>query len=347
MSNVGAKLASALFVSAAIGLGAIAMGLPDYGAKAADGCLTEPKDPTPQGKHWYYRTERGTGRKCWYLRGEGEDSARADTPAEAPSEKPAPRRQEAATTRSIAEAHAELGSRTRVADDATPSVWPSPPAATAAPAVPADNNAATPPLASRWPQSAGAAAADSNTAPAEQEPEASLMVADAQPETATDPAQQQPTVPPPPVAAPTERQTGSIQKLLMVAGGALALAGLTGSAVYRLGRRRKRNDWLRERSNWQSEENPRNPPWIDPVLAEPHTALADLDETYGVVPETYGVVPQSDFAEAGGEIEDEDMDEREDTDEPVEKIEDFLARLTAQLHDELETRGEREAHASS
>jgi hypothetical protein len=173
------------------------------------------------------------------------------------------------------------------------------------------------------------------------------MVADAEPETTTDPAQQQPAVPPPPVAAPTERQTGSIQKLLMVAGGALALAGLTGSAVYRLGRRRKRNDWLRERSNWQSEENPRNPPWIDPVLAEPHTALTDLDETYGVVPETYGVLPQSDFAETVGETEDEDMDEREDTDERVEKIEDFLARLTAQLHDELETRGEREAHASS
>jgi hypothetical protein len=158
------------------------------------------------------------------------------------------------------------------------------------------------------------------------------MVADAQSDTATDPAQQQPAVPPPPVAAPTERQTGSIQKLLMVAGGALALAGLTGSAVYRLGRRRKRNDWLRERSNWHSEENPRNPPWVEPVLAEPHTALADLDETYGMI-------PQSDFAEADGETE--------DTDERVEKIEDFLARLTAQLHEELETRAERDAHASS
>ena len=115
------------------------------------------------------------------------------------------------------------------------------------------------------------------------------MVADAQ---SDDAAQQQPGVPPPPpVAAPPERQIGSIQKLFLVAGGALALAGLTGSAVYRLGRRRKRNDWLRERSNWQSEQNPHNPPWVEPVLAQPHTALADLDETHGVV-------PQSDFAEA-------------------------------------------------
>ena len=42
MSNVPAKIASALFVTAAIGLGAAATGLPDYTAKAADGCLTEP-----------------------------------------------------------------------------------------------------------------------------------------------------------------------------------------------------------------------------------------------------------------------------------------------------------------
>ncbi len=339
MSNLQAKIASAFFVAAAIGLGAAAMGLPDHTAKAADGCLTEPKDATAQGKHWYFHFERGTGRRCWYQRGEDEQSARADadTPAAVPSGKPAPRRQDAATTHSIADARAELGPRTRVADDATPSVWPNPPAAMAAPAAaaPADNNAATAPLASRWPQSAGAAPADSNMAPADQAPEASLMVADVQ---SDDAAQQQPGVPPPPVAAPPERQIGSIQKLFLVAGGALALAGLTGSAVYRLGRRRKRNDWLRERSNWQSEQNPHNPPWVEPVLAQPHTALTDLDETHGVV-------PQSDYSEA--EFADASA-ETEDTGEPVEKIEDFLARLTAQLHQELEgTRSDRDVHASS
>ncbi len=329
MSNVRAKVASALFVAAAIGLGAAATGLPDHTAKAADGCLTEPKDATPQGKHWYYRSERGTGRKCWYLR--GEDEKTADAPSAVSSEKPAPRQQDAATTRSIADAHAELPARRRVADDTAPSVWPNPPAATTPPAAPADNNA----LASRWPQSTGTAPADSNTAPADQAPEASLMVADAQPDTDADASQQQPAVPPPPLFAPPERKTGSIQMLLVVAAGALALAGLTGSAVYRLGRRRKRNDWLRERTDWQSDANPRNPPWVEPVLAQPHTALADLDETHGLV-------PQSDFAEAVGETEDTD-----ETGETVEKIEEFLARLTAKLHQELETRGERDAHASS
>jgi hypothetical protein len=337
MSNLEAKLASAFIVTAAIGLGGLAAGLPDYVATAADGCLTEPNDATSQGQHWYYHLERGTGRKCWYLRGEGEQSARADAPAAVPSRKPAARRQDAGTTHSIADARAELGPRTRVADDATPSVWPNPPAAAApAAAAPVDNNAATAPLASRWPQSAGAAPADSNTAPADQAPEATLMVADAQ---SDDAAQQQPGVPPPPVAAPPERQIGSIQKLFLVAGGALALAGLTGSAVYRLGRRRKRNDWLRERSNWQSEQNPHNPPWVEPVLAQPHTALADLDETHGAVPQS-DFAAASDFAEA--------VAEADDTGEPVEKIEDFLARLTAQLHQELEiTRSDRDVHASS
>lgn len=338
MSNVPARIASALFVTAAIGLGAAATGLSDYTAKAADTCVKEPEGATPQGKHWYYRIERGTGRKCWYLRDEGEQAARADTPDAVTAAKPAPRKQDLAATRSIADAHAEISPRTRLVDEATPSVWPNPPVAAAAPAAPAaladpaDDDAGNSPLASRWPQSTGAAPADSSAAPAEQAPEASLMVADAQPDMAADPAQQQPGVPPPPISAPPGRKTGSIQMLLLVAGGALALAGLTGSAVYRLGRRRKRNDWLRQRSNWQSDDNPHNPPWVEPAFAQPHTALTDLDEMPGVV-------PQSDFTDSIGEPE--------DTDEQVEKIEEFLARLTAQLRQEMETRGERDAHASS
>jgi hypothetical protein len=321
MLDLSAKLASAFFVTAAIGLGGLAVGLPDYVATAADGCLTEPSGANPQGQHWYYRIERGTGRKCWYLRGQGEQSARADTPDALPSAKPAPRKQDLATTRSIADAHAELSPRTRVADDVAPSVWPnSVAAAPAAPAAPADNSAAPSQQSSRWSQ---AAPADSTAAPADQAPEASLMVADAQSDSDANTPQQPSVVPPPPGFAPAERKTGSIQMLLLVAGGALALAGLTGSAVYRLGRRRKRNDWLRERTEWQSERNPRNPPWVEP---------ADLDEAHEMV-------PPSDLRQS--------LAEAEYSDERVERIEDFLARLSAKLHHEMETRGERDAHASS
>ena len=339
MSDLSAKLASAFVVTAAIGVGGLAAGLPDYGATAGDSCLAQPNGATPEGQHWYYRIERGTGHKCWYLRGVGEQSASADAPRAAPSQKPAPRRHDVATTRSIADARAELGPRTRVAEDTAPSVWPNPPVAAAQPAAPevaADNSAAP---ASRWPQSAVAAPADANAAPADQAPEASLMVADAQTDTAaTDDTQpQQAAVPPPPVATPPERKTGSIQMLLLVAGGALALAGLTGNAVYRLGRLRRRNDWLRERTNWQSEQNPHNPPWIEPAFAQPRAALADLDETHVAV-------RQPEFVEDIGEIE--HIGETEHADEHVENIEDFLARLSAKLHQEMEMRGERDARAS-
>lgn len=34
---------------------------------AKDECLSAPKASTPAGGHWYYRIERGTKRKCWYL----------------------------------------------------------------------------------------------------------------------------------------------------------------------------------------------------------------------------------------------------------------------------------------
>jgi hypothetical protein len=32
----------------------------------ADGCLVAPGSATP-GRHWYYRTERATQKKCWHL----------------------------------------------------------------------------------------------------------------------------------------------------------------------------------------------------------------------------------------------------------------------------------------
>ena len=36
--------------------------------RAANDCIAGPTAPSPQGQHWYYRIDRPTGRKCWYLR---------------------------------------------------------------------------------------------------------------------------------------------------------------------------------------------------------------------------------------------------------------------------------------
>jgi hypothetical protein len=41
---------------------------PVRGAAAKD-CIGAPKAPSPHGQHWYFRLERATGHKCWYLRG--------------------------------------------------------------------------------------------------------------------------------------------------------------------------------------------------------------------------------------------------------------------------------------
>jgi hypothetical protein len=65
----------------------------------ADNCLVRPGGVTPRGRHWFYRIDRQTRRKCWYLgsasakvrrapveRTEEEDEASAPTPASPPAE---------------------------------------------------------------------------------------------------------------------------------------------------------------------------------------------------------------------------------------------------------------------
>src|SRR5262249_7605791 len=131
---------------------------------------------------------------------------------------------------------------------------------------------------------------------------------------------------------PAERNTGSLQKLLLVAFGALTLAGLTGNAVYRLARRRaRRQDWLRERTGWQSEEKPLDPPWGEPQVTRRNPTPPALGEAHELA-------VRSDF------ISSLEADNRRDR---VEKIEEFLARLTKQLQAELESTRTHEAGTSA
>ena len=39
-----------------------------YAAQAADDCLTQPNLRTSATGHWYYRIDRATQRRCWYLK---------------------------------------------------------------------------------------------------------------------------------------------------------------------------------------------------------------------------------------------------------------------------------------
>lgn len=56
-------------------------------ASAADACQPSPKGAAPQGKHWYYHTDRSAGRKCWYLGDTGlkTTTSSAEKPKAAPA----------------------------------------------------------------------------------------------------------------------------------------------------------------------------------------------------------------------------------------------------------------------
>jgi hypothetical protein len=58
-------------------------------SRAADECLSKPNATAPRGSHWYYRIERPTQRRCWFLGAEGEKTrARRAQPSPRPAPKP-------------------------------------------------------------------------------------------------------------------------------------------------------------------------------------------------------------------------------------------------------------------
>src|SRR3954447_5990207 len=63
-------LAALTFAASAIALA------PASHAAPAETCLGAPKDVAPQGSHWYYRIDRPSMRRCWYLAEKGQKVAR-------------------------------------------------------------------------------------------------------------------------------------------------------------------------------------------------------------------------------------------------------------------------------
>jgi hypothetical protein len=269
----------------------------------ADSCLAAPRGATPAGSHWYYRIDRVTKRQCWYLREESDTAddkfARAAPPASAPSSaaaEPAPPQQRTITRKSISDARAEWISQQPRAEPNSPAKVERT-AATAAPAPVVQNSprAAMPnvlapaPLSSmRW--------NDAPTTRSLANP-ANLQVAAAPP--AGPPPQveevQQPAAvqfaPAAADAAPA-KPTASLQKLLLVMAAALALAGLTVSAIVRIGRMRARRAMRRKRrAMWDSAKTKRRSP--QPMF---HDEDAGLRRTAGAynprVPQDRTRVPE-------------------------------------------------------
>ena len=224
-------------------------------AQVADSCLSAPSGATPSGSHWYYRIDRVTKRQCWYLREESEKAddkfARAAPPESAPASSPSA---DAPRTRKFAEARAEY-----IAQQSRPEpVRAETRSIAAAPAVVQNTQRAAIPnvlgsasLSSmRW-NDAPVASASARPAP--------LQVA----ATATAPVEQQPRqveyLQQPTadqiaaVAAEPAKPTASFQMLLAVMAAALALAGLTVSAIVRIGRMRARRAMQKKRrAMWDS-----------------------------------------------------------------------------------------------
>jgi hypothetical protein len=254
MGNRTAKFISALAGSIIAGapLAAVSQNAPSAPSAASTentataDCLASPKGAAPQGQHWFFRVERVTKRQCWYLRAEGAKTtqsaqATADTPNAAPT-----------APHSVQNAHAEY-----IAAQTGPAASPPAPAATQ-PASSAPNaNPAQPAVATRWPDAAPASPAPQPSAAPATAPAAASVQPSAKP--AASPA---------PVTlaaadAPADKPTGSVQMLLLVIGGALALAGLLASVIYRFAGRRARARAADRRVNWdhRQDDHDGRAPW--------------------------------------------------------------------------------------
>ncbi|WFU44725.1 hypothetical protein QA640_21080 [Bradyrhizobium sp. CB82] len=286
MGNRTAKFISALFASVLAGapLAAVSQNAPSgesaqnapsgesaqnspsgqSAQSAADDCLASPKATAPEGQHWYYRIERGTKRKCWYLREEGAKVAQG-TQSPVPAQKsdaPAPR------SVSVQDAHAELTTQNPApAPDTTasipaPSAPVAPPATLQRPVTVSDADAAQPTVDARWPDPNVSPAPAPQTAPAPK-------LADARPAPKPQASPSAGTMTLASADAPAEKPTGSLQTLLLVVSGALALAGITGSIIYRFAgsRARVQAEGGRRRINWDNweptSEDKSRAPWVN------------------------------------------------------------------------------------
>lgn len=239
-------------------------------SKAGEECLAAPKSTTPAGGHWYYRTDRATKRKCWYLGEAGMKVKKAAAPKPAPAPQPqATDADEPSITGSTADARAELPPARADAPDRH--VMPSAPPPQTPLAETASPNAAATPDSAPWPDSQPVQLADAepdsipggqDAATTETIPAASTM-----PESLPDdPAGIQPTEPPQTAAtAPmlaSEPTTGPLRLFLGVLVIALGFAVIIGRLIFLyIGKRRivrvdRRDLWARAAPDEQAPPPP-------------------------------------------------------------------------------------------
>ena len=272
MANQNAKFASAIVVCLVAGA---SFAIPRHAANAAE-CITEPRQDTPQGQHWYYRIERGTNRHCWYLRDEAGKVAQATQADESsPAPRAVARNRNPTPPRSVEDARAELSdpqadAQSDAAAQAQPAAAASmTPEASSPFPDPQQGDSQGDAISSRWPTASEVASP--STTP--------LVVADASDPAADTQAEPPPAVAPEPTASatlpPAGKASASLQMLLVVVFAALALAGITASIIYRFGRRRRAvrmSASERRAAIRESFDNAPKPPWAEPAIEKtaPH-----------------------------------------------------------------------------
>lgn len=291
MGNRTAKFISALVGSIIAGapLAAVSQNAPTATspANAASDCLASPKGATPQGQHWYYRLERATKRQCWYLRAEGgKVSQTAQAAPNTPAAEPA-----VPQPHTVQDARAEyLTPQGAAAPKTTAQAVPAPTQQAANPT--ADSSAQQSAVATRWADASPATTA-SPTPQAAPAPVAAVAQPSAKPSKS-------------PVAlaaadSSTDKPTGSLQTLLLVIGGALALAGILASIVYRFAGGRVRVQTDHRRVNWDNFEphdhDDRRAPWLSATAAEAPRAQqprpVDFDAAHPQAPKPQVARPQA------------------------------------------------------
>lgn len=248
-------------------------------ANTADECLASPKATAPAGAHWYYRIEKGTKRKCWYLGDAGgktkKTAVAAPTSSDAAEEDapppkqivPSPKQEAAKKSiqKSVANARAELTAGTPDEDPSlAETTWPPMPGPSANADVRNDNQAAAMQpapapeankqgwnVATRWPEPTAATASDQPAAatPQPAQPAPTLTAERLATAAATSAPPPAPAVTtgaaspqPQKSTAASETEGMSIRILLSILVGVLALAAILGPLLFKYFRPKPRED---------------------------------------------------------------------------------------------------------
>jgi hypothetical protein len=240
---------------------------PGGSAHEVEDCIEAPSSPPPQGSHWYYRTDRVKQRKCWYLGPEGKRiqnaaphvqqtaSSRAPVEAETAGDRLEPALQPETQTTATWRATTV---RETIQEDASAVRWPHPPQLTGV-------------------MEHGGAAMSS---PALQE-HASMAAQEIDAEEKTQAHA--------PLAAGLETPGSELVaplslllRVLLVVGGALALAGILLNAVFNIAFARRRRVIVDQSgADWRISAAEQVPPTFGSRLAHPRPLVEhDTDRAF-------------------------------------------------------------------